>query len=295
MKTSAIINIKNDGVCLLKESYLNVCNGHKGAGLLLNLFIYWHDIKVNMVIKNQIINDVAERHGDERVNDETLFQWHTAEELYNSLMGLVGKQAISEGVKLLEKKGYISLHKNPNPRYKFDNTRFFLIHPEPINADLTDLGTSTDQISNTVEPNKYDEMPRSVETSTKTTSKTTSKTTKKEKIKETPLHIPDEINISALNEFKEFRVEIKKPLTNTALDKVIIKLTPLSYKQQQDVVDYSIVGRYQGIFTERVAQQPKRGVNETNYKLSPLERVQQANEQKYGKPEPEPIEGEFYY
>jgi hypothetical protein len=169
MNTTCVVKVPNDKICILKKSYLDICYGNKGAAYLLNYFIYWHDIKSSLVTKNITSNDVAESHGDNRYNDESLYQFHKSTEIYNDLLGAVGKSAIEEGIKILKSLEFISLHKNPNPRYKFDNTRFFLVHPDKINIELKTLlnwDSRNNQKGKAVNPNEYDGQPKLVKRST---------------------------------------------------------------------------------------------------------------------------------
>lgn len=138
MNTSCIIKTPRQKVAVLRQDYLSISNNNKAAAFLLNLFEYWHNIKLSQSAKAIIENDVAEKHGDERTQNEHLFQFHTSKDLYESFMGLFSEKAIKKGLDILEEKNYISIHKNPNPRYKFDSTKHFLLHPNVVNTALDD-------------------------------------------------------------------------------------------------------------------------------------------------------------
>ena len=56
------------------------------------------------------------------------------------------------------------------------------------------------------------------------------------------------INYEALEEFKEHREEIKKPMTPLAIKKAIKTLAPFSYEQQQYMVDRAILSGWRGLF-----------------------------------------------
>ena len=202
MNTQAIITIPNQPVAILRADFLRICDNNKAAALLLSLFSYWHTYKITAAKEAKRKNDVAEMHGDERTQDESLYQFYTAQELHERLMGLVGRQAIETGVELLKSKGYITIHKNPNPRYKFDKTRHFLLHPDVVNNDLriafttptdhtnsvesstpnmsdsnTDLVGQSHQNGRTVAPNMSDSSPNLVGAIPKYTSKNTTEVT----------------------------------------------------------------------------------------------------------------------
>lgn len=150
MKNSCIKKLSNVRIAIEREDYLAI-TGDKAAGLLLSFFEYWHNIKLEQSLKAKTQNDVAEKHGDDRSQDESLYQFHTAEDLQHALLGLVGRPAVKKGVKILKDLGFISIHKNPNPKYKFDNTKHFLLHPRQVNLFLEDL---SDWISKPENSNK---------------------------------------------------------------------------------------------------------------------------------------------
>ena len=147
MKTSVIKRNSGKKVAVLREDYLEICEGNIAASLLLAFFEYWHNIKIEMVRKNRKLNDTAELYGDGRCNDETLLQFHTKVEIHESMMGLVGMKSITTGRDLLVRLGFISLHKNPNRRYHFDKTQFFLVHPDKVNLSLSKVQNNTTVMS----------------------------------------------------------------------------------------------------------------------------------------------------
>lgn len=181
MKTSSVITVNKDHICILKQSYLDICEGDKGAALLLNYYIYWHDIKLEISEKNKKSNEIAESHGEPGHNDETLYQFHTAKELYDALLGMVGRSAIEKGIKILEALGYISIHSNPNKRYRFDNTRYFLVDVDHINSALSMLQEGYSRVNPkgaTVSPDGGDGRTNAVGTRTESSTKSSSKSSK---------------------------------------------------------------------------------------------------------------------
>jgi len=136
MQTSCVSHKSNDPIIIIRQSYIDLCDGNRNAAILMSYFEYWHNVKKSMAAKNQSLNDVAVKHGDEPVHDTSLYQWHTRQEIYDSCFHMVAINKIKEACLLLEEKGYISLHKNPNPKYSFDRTIFYLFHPERVNSDL---------------------------------------------------------------------------------------------------------------------------------------------------------------
>jgi|GEM_PF-4841130 len=136
MKTTCINHPKNEPILLIRWWQLVFCEGNYCAAALLSFFEYWHNIKLEMKRKNQQLNDIAEMHGDERSQDETLIQFHTEGQLRFGILFLYSNKAIREALKLLEAKGVIETTSNPNPKYKFDKTKYFIFHPEVINEWL---------------------------------------------------------------------------------------------------------------------------------------------------------------
>lgn len=121
---------------MLRADYLAICDGHIAAAALLSLFEYWHNVRLAQSEKSAEQNAIAQKHGEEGTQDTSLFQFHTAEQLHSNLLGIAGKHAISDGLKLLEEAGFISIHKNPNPRYAFDSTKHFLLHVHSVQVAL---------------------------------------------------------------------------------------------------------------------------------------------------------------
>ena len=68
-----------------------------------------------------------------RTHVETLLQWHTLPDLEKAVL-FYKREKISQGVKLLESKGVIELHSNPDARLWFDRTQHYLFLPEKVNA-----------------------------------------------------------------------------------------------------------------------------------------------------------------
>ena len=60
-----------------------------------------------------------------------------------------------------------------------------------------------------------------------------------------------DINLIALEEFKEHRQELKKPLTKLAEKKACNVLRPFSLAQQQYMVDQAILCGWRGLFPVR--------------------------------------------
>lgn len=177
MKTSCIKHPVNMPLVVVRADY-KILLGHIGAVVVLSIFEYFHNIKLEQQHKAIQANDIAQNHGDGRFQDETLLQFHTLKELQDLSLGIIGRLAITEGIKILKDNGFITVHKNPNPRYKFDKTNFFLLHPNVINKALASLFSDYTQIDVSNNQNSSTEIPNKVSPNTKTDTPITEITSK---------------------------------------------------------------------------------------------------------------------
>jgi hypothetical protein len=131
-RVSCISHPESERLILIRKWQLEACKDDACAAALLNLFEYWHNIKLEQNSQAKGYNEVAERHGENRSQIETLLQWHKSEQLEASLLHIYNKRRIQAAIELLEGLRFITVHRNPNPRYAFDKTRHFLFHPSEI-------------------------------------------------------------------------------------------------------------------------------------------------------------------
>lgn len=136
MRSSCIKHPAKEPLIIVREWQVEACDGNRCAAILLSFFEYWHDIKLQMASKSARQNDIAIAHGDSPTQDETLLQFHNEQELEAGILGFYGTSSIRKAISLLKEKDFISVHANPNNRYKFDQTRYFLFHDEQINQWL---------------------------------------------------------------------------------------------------------------------------------------------------------------
>lgn len=135
MKNGPIKDPPDDRFIIIREWQIQA-TGSPCAAALLSFFEYWHKVKTDMNEKARHANAVARKHGDTETQDTSLYQFHTSEELETGIMGLYSRDKIREAIKVLEKLGFLTTHKNPNPRYSFDATKFFMLHPDVVNEWL---------------------------------------------------------------------------------------------------------------------------------------------------------------
>ncbi|OAI45991.1 hypothetical protein AYO45_01915 [Gammaproteobacteria bacterium SCGC AG-212-F23] len=115
------------------EWQIKFCREHHCAALLLTFFAAWHDWKIRNDDYYRRANDIAEVHGDGRPHNENAYLFFSMEHLVNGCLGFYSKKAISEGLDLLVSLNVVTIHKNPNPRYHFDKTKYFKFYPEICN------------------------------------------------------------------------------------------------------------------------------------------------------------------
>jgi hypothetical protein len=92
-------------------------DGDGVAAALLSFFERWHNLKL------------------EKESSTDLYQWHTEAELEQGIL-IASRGTIAKSLERLVKRGFVTIHRNPNPKYKFDKTRFFLFHPHAVNEAI---------------------------------------------------------------------------------------------------------------------------------------------------------------
>lgn len=146
-RTSCISHPENERLILIRKWQMEACGQDACAAALLNLFEYWHNIKLEQNSQSRTYNEVSERHGDKSTQVETLLQWHTSEELEASLLNIFNKKRVQNAIETLINLKFISVHRNPNPRYAFDKTRHFLFHPHAIRGWLNEYDLRDKKLS----------------------------------------------------------------------------------------------------------------------------------------------------
>jgi len=149
MIESVLARIPSDQILILRKSYIDICDGSKQAAALLAYFEYWHTIKQAQITKSMAMFQAGET--DQPLTKQHLLQFHTRDEVLDETLGLISYSKLSTARKILREKGFVSEHKNPNPRYAFDNTIYYLLHPDVVNKALEEYsknGKSTPTPSN---------------------------------------------------------------------------------------------------------------------------------------------------
>ncbi len=133
MKSSCIQQPKNNHYIQVSAWQVQFCQGNHCAAFVLSHFIAWHDWKINHDEYYQRVNNIAELHGDGRPHEQNAYLFFSMDEISEGILGTYGKNTINNALQFLEDLGAISVHKNPNPRYHFDKTKYFIFYPEVCN------------------------------------------------------------------------------------------------------------------------------------------------------------------
>ena len=139
MKSSCISWPEKEPLILIRRSQMQLCEGDHCAAALLSYFEHWHNIKLAHRQQAEHANRVAEQHGEQGMQDTSLLQFHTEEEFENGLLQLYGRKKIRQSIQFLMQKGFVTQHENPNSRFRFDKTHYFLFHPEKVSSQLFDI------------------------------------------------------------------------------------------------------------------------------------------------------------
>jgi hypothetical protein len=143
MKSPCVAYPRDEPVVLIRASQVRICEGNHCAAALLSYFGYWHTTRAGNAKQAEHANKMAALHGEVGVQDTTLLQYHTEDEIEAGLLHLYGRKTIRAAIAFLIQKGFVSLQKNPNPRYRFDRTHYFLFHPTAVQEEI---GVDTHQV-----------------------------------------------------------------------------------------------------------------------------------------------------
>lgn len=144
IKTSCIPSIESDRFVTIRRSWVAICQGNHCAAALLNFFVSWHDWKIEHQPRLKRENDVALNHGVQPSHNVSLIQHHTIAELKDGLCGLYSDKTIQKATNTLVSLGFVEQSRNPDKRYKFDQTKHYLVCPDLIKSALTAFGKNAE-------------------------------------------------------------------------------------------------------------------------------------------------------
>lgn len=120
----------DDAIIIIRKSITEIMNGDVVASALCSYFEYWHNVRLSSIEKERQENRVAIQHGDEG-KQISLYQFHTVNEIEETIQ-IAKKDKIRESLRKLVDLGIVSIHNNPNPKYGFDKTKYYLFHPAKL-------------------------------------------------------------------------------------------------------------------------------------------------------------------
>jgi hypothetical protein len=126
MRSSCISHPSREPLVKVHQWQIEACDGNWCAAALLSFFEYWHNWKLDELDRNRQLQELAYRQGQEiDLETESTLQFHTEIDLELGLMGMYKRRSIRESLKQLEQKRFITICRNPNPKYSFDNKKYF--------------------------------------------------------------------------------------------------------------------------------------------------------------------------
>jgi len=134
MKTSCISHPEREPLVIIRKSQVEFCEGNQCAAAVMSFLEYWHNWKLDSDTYNKKSNDISEVHGDSRSLSEDVYQYHSLLEISDGILNLYSTKTISDAIKFLESKSVVTTHRNPNPRYHYDKTKYFRFYPEVYNS-----------------------------------------------------------------------------------------------------------------------------------------------------------------
>ncbi len=138
IKTSCVPRLAGDTFLVIRTSYVRICKGDVTAAAMIHIFEMWHNTKI-AGLENHIDMTDHPAPPDYRTPAPTLWQYHKSKDLEAQLVGIGKRHSIDIARKLLADLGIVEIGRNPNKRYKFDATTFYLFKPEVLTGYLKNL------------------------------------------------------------------------------------------------------------------------------------------------------------
>jgi len=134
MKNSCIQAPTRNTKVVICEWQLNLCEGDAATAALLSLFEYSHNSKLDQIEERERTKEYLNKIGQTtHLPEVSLYQFYTESQLIERILSVAKSPTkVRKCIKFLEKKGIVSIHQNPF--VSRDRTRFFLFHPEVVNA-----------------------------------------------------------------------------------------------------------------------------------------------------------------
>jgi hypothetical protein len=160
MKNGCIGHAVNQRLVIVREDYLALCENDHCAAVILNVFEYWHNVKLAQAEQTAIESGIAATVGI-TIPVAELWVWKSIPDLEAELLGLFGERKISIALNWLKQSGY--LESRNNPLYPYDRTLQYLFNATAIQDKINTLAS---------------EAPKPQKRSTQAAKKTASKSQK---------------------------------------------------------------------------------------------------------------------
>jgi len=132
-RSKSIAHAPNNPLVIIRKDYLDMCEGDHCAAAILNVFEYWHGVKLANASQAEIENKIAAAEGSPLVEAD-LWVWKSIPDLISDLLGLFGETKVSKSLSYLCESGY--LERRRNPKYSYDRTMQYRFNAEAIQAIL---------------------------------------------------------------------------------------------------------------------------------------------------------------
>lgn len=136
-KNSCVRHPEGDSFIMLRQTYLDITGGCKVAAALCSYFEFRHNAKLADLPEMNKKNAAQIKAGAPplfREWYEPLLIYNTVAELEEAIKGIGKRDKIRSARELLIDLGIIEEYLNPNPRFKHDQTKFYLFNPERVNT-----------------------------------------------------------------------------------------------------------------------------------------------------------------
>lgn len=126
----------NDTFIIVRACYLKICSGNATAAALIHYFEHWHNFK---------LESLQEANFRGRPD---LWQYHTAKDLEQAILGIGKRHAIDEAKKLLTNLGIVQIALNTHP-VQLGSVTHYLFCPDTVNSLLAETSNAALQKSAT--------------------------------------------------------------------------------------------------------------------------------------------------
>jgi hypothetical protein len=132
-RSSCITHSPRQQMVIIREDYLRIADNNHCAAALLNIFEYWHNVKLAEQDQALIEKEIAKAGGAPLVDAE-LWVYKSIPDFQEEVLGLFGETKISAALKLLHEKGFIESRNNP--KYGWDRTLQYLFIVDIVQAAI---------------------------------------------------------------------------------------------------------------------------------------------------------------